>query len=577
MIRELTAVLGAEHGDRLRRHLIAMVLYAVLQGMAFAMLVPVLRALLSGGSSGPWLAAFAGTVAATSVAFYLQAQYGYAVGLSALRGLYHRIGDHVTSLPVGWFSADRVGRLGQLAGKGVMDVMSIPAHLLQVVVSAVVAPATVLVCMFVFDWRLALAAAATAPVIWLAFRWTAALVQRSDTAMDAAAVEATDRVVEFARQQAVLRAFGHSGEGFRLLDDALAGQHRVLRRLLRTTLPGLGSVALTVQLAFTAILTAGCLLALDGSVDVPELVGVLVLAVRFTEPLLSAADVGAELRLARGSLARIHRVLATAPLPAGQGAAAGEPSVELSGVTFSYDDRTVLHEVGFTVEPNTMTALVGPSGSGKTTITRLIARFHDPDAGVVRVAGHDVRDYRPEELMGLLSIVFQDVYLFEGTVEDNIRLGRPSATDEEVREAGRLAGVGEIVDRLPGGWRARIGEAGATLSGGERQRVSIARAILKDAPIVLLDEATAALDPENESVLMDALAVLARDRTLLVIAHRLRTIASADQIVVLDGGRVAERGSHAELLARGGRYAAFWGERERAAGWRLAQEVRPAG
>ncbi|MFI6503355.1 ABC transporter ATP-binding protein [Nonomuraea typhae] len=567
MIRHLTALLG----PRFPRQLALTALYAVLQGLTFALLVPVLRALLGGTPAGGWLAVFAVVVAATAVAHYAQSRYGYAVGLSAMRDMFHRIGDHVATLPVGWFSGDRVGRLGQLAGKGVMDVMSVPAHLMQVLVTAVVTPATVLACMMFFDWRLALAALATAPVIWLAFRWTAALVQRNDAAVHDAAAESGDRVVEFAQQQAVLRAFGRTEEGFDLLDDALAGQRTALRRLLATALPGLGSVALSVQLAFTVTLIAGCALALGGSVDVPALAGVLVLAVRFTEPLLAAADVGAELRLARGSLGRIRELLDTPALPEpAESPTPAVPSIELDRVSFAYDARPVLREVSFTVAPGTMTALVGPSGSGKTTLTRLIARFWDAGAGSVKVGGHDVRELATERLMGMVSMVFQDVYLFEGTVEENVRLGRPDATAEEVRAAGRAARVDEIVERLPGGWQARVGEGGATLSGGERQRVSIARALLKDAPIVLLDEATAALDPENEAALMDALSALARDRTLLVIAHRLQTVARADQIVVLDGGRVAESGTHERLLELGGRYAAFWRERSRAQGWRLA-------
>ncbi|MFI6481669.1 ABC transporter ATP-binding protein [Nonomuraea sp. NPDC050663] len=566
MIRQLHALLG----PRLPRHLAWLTLYGVLQGVTFAMLVPVLRALLSGEPAGGWLGAFAAVVAATALAYYVQSMYGYRTGLDAMRGLYHRVGDHVAALPIGWFSSDRVGRLSQLTSKGVMDVMRIPAHMLQVVVNAAVVPMTVLVCMFVFDWRLALAALITAPLIWLAFRWTAALTQRNDRAMDDAAAEATDRVVEFARQQAVLRAFGRVGEGHRLLDDALVEQRRALRSMLRTALPGLGAVALTVQFAFTVVLVAGCALALGGSLGAPELIGLLVLAVRFTEPLLTAADVAADLRLARGSLTRVNEVLAEPALASGPGAVPQDSSISFSDVRFSYDSQPVLDEVTFTVPPRTMTALVGPSGSGKTTITRLIARFWDAGSGSVRVGGHDVRDYRPEELMAQLSIVFQDVYLFEGTLEDNIRLGRPAATDAEVRQAARLARVDEIAERLPDGWQTRVGEAGATLSGGERQRVSIARALLKDAPIVLLDEATAALDPENEAALVEALTALTKDRTLLVIAHRLQTVANADQIVVLDHGRVAELGRHEELLAGDGRYAAFWTERSRAQGWRLA-------
>lgn len=237
---------------------------------------------------------------------------------------------------------------------------------------------------------------------------------------------------------------------------------------------------------------------------------------------------------------------------------------------FAYDDRAVLSDLSFTAPARSMTALVGASGSGKTTILRLIAHFWDVDTGAVRSGGADVRALRTEDLMAQISTVFQDVYLFDGTIEENLRMGRPDASDAEIREVARLARIPEIVERLPDACATRVGEGGAALSGGERQRVSIARAVLKDAPIVLLDEATAALDPENEAAVQDALRVLAADRTLLVIAHRLQTVRSADQILVLDQGRIVEQGTHDDLLALDGRYAAFWAKRSRAAGWRLS-------
>ncbi|SCF90460.1 ATP-binding cassette, subfamily B [Streptomyces sp. Ncost-T6T-2b] len=217
--------------------------------------------------------------------------------------------------------------------------------------------------------------------------------------------------------------------------------------------------------------------------------------------------------------------------------------------------------------------MVGASGSGKTTLTRLIARFFDVDAGTVRVGGVDVRDQTTAALMEQLSLVFQDVYLFDDTLVGNIRVGRPDAPEADVLEAARLAGVDEIVERLPDGWETRVGEAGTSLSGGERQRVSIARALLKDAPIVLLDEATAALDPENEAYVQRSMEALRERSTLLVIAHRLSTVTAADQIVVLDEGRVTEVGTHQELMVLGGRYARFWNERHRALGWRIAVDT----
>jgi ATP-binding cassette subfamily B protein len=250
----------------------------------------------------------------------------------------------------------------------------------------------------------------------------------------------------------------------------------------------------------------------------------------------------------------------------------GEPSITLTGVRFGYGDpgAPVLDGLDLHVPAGTTLALVGPSGAGKTTVTKLIARFFDVDAGRVEVGGRDVRDLATADLMNAVALVFQDVHLMDGTLEDNIRAGRPDSTDEEVRSAARRARVSSIADRLPDGWASRVGEGGRLLSGGERQRVAIARALLKDAPIVLLDEATSALDAENEAAVQQALTELATGRTLIVIAHRLSTITTADRIAVLSHGHIVESGTHPQLLAQGTLYARLWSTHTRTQGWRLS-------
>ncbi|MFI6344294.1 ABC transporter ATP-binding protein [Streptomyces sp. NPDC050560] len=577
MIRQLIDVLGPEQARPVRRMVVALVVGAVLQGVFFALLVPVLEALFGSHPADvwPWMWAMLGVSVLYGAAYYWSLTVGFEAGAMLSKGLHHRIGDRVAALPLGWFGPERVGQLGQLATKSVMDIMGVPAHLLRPLVTSFVTPATVVVLMYAFDWRLALAATVTVPVIALVYRWSTRLSAKADEARSAAQAVTGGRVVEFAQTQPVLRVFGRgSARSGARLDDALRTQTEASRRVLLTGVPGLISFALVIQLAFTVILLVGTYLALDGHLGTAKLLALLVLAVRFTEPIAETAILGATLHTAGAALDRVAELLAQPTLPApDEPRVPADNTVEFENVDFGYDGRRVLSGVSLTLAEGTMTALVGPSGSGKTTVSKLIPRFWDVDAGVVRIGGVDVRDIDTEVLMSRISAVFQDVYLFQGTILENIRVGRPTATDAEVREAARLARVDEIVHRLADGWDAQVGEGGALLSGGERQRVSIARAILKDAPVVLLDEATASLDPENEQAVQEALSALTAGRTLLVIAHRLQTVAAADQILFLDEGRIVERGGHQELLAAGGRYTSFWADLDRARDWVLAGHI----
>ncbi|MEM9973308.1 MAG: ABC transporter ATP-binding protein [Pseudomonadota bacterium] len=575
MIGSLLAVGGPDVEGPLRRNLWGLIGEAVLMGVGFALMVPLLRTLFEGdlGRAWFWLAVMAGLLAIYTVLRYRTQLVGYKAAIALADNLFSRLGQHIAKLPLGWFVGERVGLIGRLTSQGVIDVIGIPAHLLRALVTGLVTPITVIVLMFIFDWRLALAALITLPVAAALYRWTGVLTERSDHRVNESAAEAAGRIVEFAQAQPILRAFGEAERRLSHLDVALSQQHAATRHQMLSVAQGLMSLVVLMQIAFTILLVFGVNLALGGEIEAAELVALLVLVARYVEPVIGAAELEGSLRIARNSIGRMDALLKTAPLP--EPAAPRMPKgteISFEDVRFSYGAETVLDGVSFTAPARAMTAIVGPSGSGKTTLLRLIARFWDVCDGVVRIGGVDVREIATEELIAQISVVFQDVYLFDGTIAENIRLGRPKATDAEVTEAACLARVDEIADRLPGGLDARVGEGGSILSGGERQRVSIARAILKDAPIVLLDEATSALDPVNDLAVQAALRALTRDKTLVVVAHRLQTVRGADQIVVLDKRRVAEVGNHETLLSASGRYAEFWNERQKAAGWRLGLE-----
>lgn len=578
MIGQLRAVLGADHRGEYTRFLVWATLYGVVQGLSVSLLLPIARSLATADWEGAWrwIGALAIGAVLCGVLQYRQAMLGFNVALVLMRTMHLNLGDHLVRLPLGWF-AGKTGSVSQVAAKGTIAVGSAAAHLMTPVVVGIVAPATVTVCVLVLDWHIGIALALAAPLLATTSRFAARMIARSEQTTHTAAAAVSDRVIEFARCQPVLRAFGRTrGEGYRPLADALKIQDRAVRRSLVESVTGLAVSGIAIQLVFTMLVVLAAVLALGGALTSIDLLALLGIASRFIQPLAEVAEYGGPVRQARGELTRIQEILNTRPLPDPTSSAAlTDPGrIELEQVSFGYEpDTPVIDDVSFTVAPRSMTALVGPSGSGKTTITRLIARFSDVDSGVVRVGDVDVRDQTTADLMRQLALVFQDVYLFDDTLRENIRIGNLDATEQQIDEAARLAGVTAIAERLPDGWGSRVGEAGSALSGGERQRVSIARAILKRASVVLLDEATAALDPENERYVQRTLETLRESSTLLVIAHKLTTITRADQIIVLDDhGHVAETGTHTELLERGGRYAVFWNERTAAAGWRLLPE-----
>ncbi|MFD7257678.1 ABC transporter ATP-binding protein [Streptomyces sp. NPDC059874] len=561
MMRMLLRVLGHEYARPLRRTVVLMTTTAIAEGVSYALLVPLLRALFGSdpGAARPWLIAFGVAFALYAVLRYRSDLSGFRVGAALLGGMYRRLGDHLARLPVGWYGEGRVGELSVLAGRGVLQAMAVIAHLLAPFVSACVTPLTIVAVMLVFNWQMGLAALAAVPVVAAIQIRTGRSMAAGDAERAERDREATGRVIEFLQAQPVLRAGGRTGERFRLLDDSLREVRRASRRSTLSALPGAVGLTLAVQAMFTVLLVLGAHLALGGNIGAAEVLTILVLAARCADPLLSLSDIGGKLRGARAELARLDAVLRTEPLPEPR-----EPvrpdrhDLEFDSVAFRHGDRTVIDGLSLSLPDGQRLAVVGPSGAGKSTLLELLARFHDVDAGAVRVGGVDVRDIDTGSLMSRIAFVFQNVYLFDGTIEENVRLGRPDADDAEVRAAATAARLDDVIERLPDGWATNVGEGGARLSGGERQRVSIARALLKDAPIVLLDEVTSALDPVNEAAVHEGIERLMAGRTVVMVAHRMRTVQRADRVVFLDAGRIAEEGSHDELLRLGGRYAAFW-------------------
>lgn len=483
------------------------------------------------------------------------------------------LAEQLRKLPLGYFGKRDLADLTETIMGDVNRMEHVWSHVLGYLYGAYLSTAIIAVCLFVYDWRLTIACLWGVPVAFGFLFGSRRMAARNAERTKKAAVRVSDGIQEALENVREIRATNQEERYLNGLNQKIDEHERVTIQGELGTGLFVNAASVIMRLGVATTILVGADLILSGSIDFMLLFLFLLVITRVYAPFDQSLALIAEMFLSQVSADRMNEIYDT---PKATGAKEFEPQghdIVFEHVGFSYDEKEVLHDVSFTAKEGEVTALVGPSGSGKSTCARLAARLWDISKGVIRVGGVNISAVDPEVLLRDYSMVFQDVVLFDDTVMENIRLGRRGATDEEVRAAAKAANCDEFVHRLPQGYNTPIGENGTKLSGGERQRISIARALLKDAPIVLLDEATASLDVENETKVQGALSRLLSGKTVLVIAHRMRTVEAADRIIVLADGRVAEEGTPAELMDKNGLYRRMVELQRQSSAWQLNQTI----
>ena len=567
---------AGSYQPQLKSTLLLSVIGSIVQGIIFALFFPLLSALMTSpiDPQQVWqlLTILALLVAIEGIIRWQELDFGWNTSTEIAYETRLRLGEQLRRIPLEELNQRRSGDLNVVLSGNVSEIVLWMGSLCTLVIQTIVVPVVIIFVTLFIDWRLALALLIAFPLAIPFYRSMRTLMGQALRDVTAADADVASRVVEYVQGLPVLRSTNQVGQQSQRLQTSLLTLRSV--QSIAQNFANLPNIALAtlVEAGILLVLTLGTLLILQGSLTVPSLFALIVITLRFSEPLAQLSGLTVIFDLMESGLERIEAVMNISPLPVKQ------PPAKLSrfdltfeNVSFRYLNQSAwtLKDVSFHLPDRSLTAIVGSSGSGKTTIARLISRYADVQHGSIKIGGIDLRQLEQTELMRSISVVFQDVYLFDDTILNNIRLAKPDATDIEVETAAREANCHEFITRLPSGYQTQVGEIGGALSGGERQRISIARAILKDAPIVLLDEPTSALDTESEVAVQRAIDRLVANKTVITIAHRLSTIVGADRILVLENGQIVEQGTHAELIAKGDRYAALWNAQQRARQWRI--------
>ena len=486
------------------------------------------------------------------------------------------LGGHLRKLPMGYFTSGNIGKISSVLSTDMVFIEEVAMSTLGNMMSYLLSSLVLLAFMFYLNWQLGLIAALVTILAWLVSRGMNKVSLREAAGRQEQSERLTDAVLSFVEGIGVIKSYNLLGEKSEELTGNFKRSRNTSLAFERKMTPWTMGLNVLYGIGIAAIFGLSVFLERSGILSLAYVLGVLLFVFDLFGPLKALYGEASRLTVMNAALDRIEAVLEEPELPdTGRQhippqTQPGQPEVRFHDVAFAYQDKEVLHHISFSMRPNSMTALVGPSGGGKSTIANLLARLWDVKSGSVAIRGVDTRQVPLAELMDHISMVFQRVYLFQDTIYNNISMGKPDATEDEVYEAARKARCYDFIMALPDGFQTVVGEGGATLSGGEKQRISIARCILKDAPIVILDEATASVDTDNESYIQEAISELVKGKTLLVIAHRLNTIRNADQILVISDGRISQHGTHEELMEQPGIYQDFVRIRMNSAGWSLS-------
>lgn len=501
---------------------------------------------------------------------YLRARFQEAISYELVARDRLAVGDALKRVSLGYFQQVSTGNIlnSLTTGLGTLEGMGI--RMIDNFVGGYLNFAVVFLSLLVFSLRTAVIALAAAAVS-LVFLLGISHYSAQNAPVEAQANrDMTGAILEYARGLAVVKSFGKDAAALDTIRQSIADSKNIHLKIEWGYLPSNALHLLALKCGSVGLTLSACLSGLNGQMELPVVLTFVFFSFSIFASLEPISDSAHVLSVIDDAMDQLDKLWENHFIDSdGKDIPLQHFDIAFDHVDFGYDSRQVLHDVSLTIPDKTTTAIVGPSGSGKSTLCSLMARFWDVDSGSVKIGGVDVRDYTLESLMDQISMVFQNVYLFADTIENNIKFGCPDATHEQVVEAARKACCDDFIEALPDGYNTVIGEGGASLSGGEKQRISIARAMLKDAPIVILDEATANVDPENEDRLQKAIEALTRDKTIIMIAHRLKTVRHADQILVVDHGRIVQQGTHEQLIGQPGIYAAFVGGRKQAEGWKL--------